>query len=110
MSERLAGVTADEILSRGIVAIIRGIVERYYPAPLALIVPPPLFMSIIDGTVRAMPEEAKWRGIADVKDHIDALVDLYVALWIRGKVQGPGERASELARLEDRLRKLGLLY
>jgi protoheme ferro-lyase len=81
---------------------------KYYPLPLAVVVPQPVFLSIIDNVVRSLPEQAKLGGVVAVKEQVDALANLYVSEWMRDKLN-PKNR-QELEKMESHLRKLGLLY
>ena len=99
----------DEILNRGIMAIIRRILEKHYPLALALLVPINTFLGIIEGTVKAIPESDKWSGIRAVKENVDALAALYTRKWMRAQVFPTEKDKFEVDRLEGELRKLGLL-
>jgi hypothetical protein len=101
----LVDVSLEDVLNRGINGLVDELVTKYYPAPLAIIVPPQLFLFIVDQAVRNAPHESKVRGIVFVKERIDALVDMYLGKMLMGK----GDK-NEIKKIEAVLRKLGLLY
>ena len=92
--------------------IIKMIVDRYYlPPHMELLLPRLAFLTAVESILRTIPEEEKWHALNSVKESIDALAALYSWKYIKaGAGLSPEQERQELAKLEEQLRKLGLLW